>query len=604
MRRLQPIAFLLVFAAVAAPFSRSARVENGLRPAVLIEGDKTWTLEERMRLYKVPGVSVAVIKDFRIDWAKGYGFADVAGKRVTEETLFQAGSISKPVAAMGALKVVEAGKLSLDSDINTVLRSWKLPENELTRKSPVTLERLLSHTAGVTVHGFPGYAADEKVPTLLEVLDGSPPANTAPLRVDLTPGTQYRYSGGGYTIAQQAMIDVAGKPFPRLLAETVLAPVGMTRSTYEQPLDPERMKAAAAGYRPDGSEVPGKRHVYPEMAAAGLWTTPSDLARFAIAIQKCVRGKRCPLSQAMIEDMLTPRKEGYGLGLTIERRGGAEYFTHGGADEGFQALLYAHKTKGYGAVIMTNSDAGFRVMPELLRSIATEYRWEGFVREPERLAKLSPQELSPLSGRFRLDEDSVVVFTPKDGRLEAHQTLQSDFELLPISADTFVRRDEETRYMFGKSPDETLQLRIVALDGTEKNVPRLADEVRVPSESIEAGRIGEALAAYRKLREANPSNPVVSETRFNQLGYGLLGRKETAKAIAVLRFNTELYPDSANTWDSLAEAYEGSGDKERAIELYRKALDLISRGLRSSAIENQVVRTHAVARLKALGVEP
>lgn len=286
---------LAVAAWAPAPNPKIQRVEKGLRPPVLVQGDTTWTLEERMRLYKVHGVSVAVIKDFKIEWAAGYGLADVeAGKPVTASTLFQAGSISKPVAAMGALALVEKGKLPLDRDINAVLKSWKIPENARTRKAPVTLEGLLSHTAGVTVHGFPGYAAGTPVPTLIQVLDGAPPANTAPIRVDLDPGAQYRYSGGGYTIAQQAMIDVTGQPFPGILAETVLRPIGMTSSTYEQPLPEARVADAATGYRADGAPVPGKRNVYPEMAAAGLWTAPTDLARFAIAVQKTPRGPVCP----------------------------------------------------------------------------------------------------------------------------------------------------------------------------------------------------------------------------------------------------------------------------------------------------------------------
>jgi len=191
------------------------KVERGLRPPVLLKGDKTWTLEERMRLYRVPAVSIAVFGSGRILWAKAYGVADADSLTpATEATLFQAASVSKPVSAAAVLKKVEQGKLSLDKDVNEYLKSWKLPENEWTKKTPVTLAELLSHSAGITVHGFPGYAAGRAVPTLVQVLDGAPPANTAAIRVDSLPGKEYRYSGGGYTIAQQALIDVEGKPFP------------------------------------------------------------------------------------------------------------------------------------------------------------------------------------------------------------------------------------------------------------------------------------------------------------------------------------------------------------------------------------------------------
>lgn len=597
---------LPVAASGADSNGRVERVEKGLRPPVLVEGDTTWTLDERLKKFAVPGLSIAVIQDGRIVWAKGYGLADVdANKPVTAATLFQAGSISKPVAAMGALTLVEDGKLSLDRDINASLKSWKVPSNAFTQKTPVTLEELLSHTAGLTVHGFPGYAAGAPVPTVVQVLDGTPPANTAPVRVDLAPGTQYRYSGGGYTVAQLAMSDVTGEAFPKFMAEEVLRPVGMTASTYEQPLPEARVPEAAAGYRDGGKPVEGKRHVYPEMAAAGLWTTPSDLARFAIAVQKMLRGEKGPLSKTMARNMVRPRKDGYGLGFAIEDKGGTTYFTHGGADEGFQALLYASVDRGYGAALMTNSDAGFRVMPEVLRAIAAEYNWEGFQKEPIALAKLSPEELALFAGRYKLDSDTLFVVTPQGAGLEVKETLGQSFTLLPVSRDAFVRRDEETRYTFGRRADGGAELRIDA----EKlqTAPRVDKNTRVPSEELEAGRVDEALAGYRKLKAANPSDPVVAEARFNGMGYGYLQRGETAKAIAVFRLNTELYPESANTYDSLAEATEASGDKAGAVALYKKALEVAGQGKGSAtagAGSDESVRAHAKARLEALGAQP
>ena len=583
---------------------RIARIEKGLRPPVLVEGDATWTLEDRLRKFDVPGLSVAVIQDSRIVWAKGYGLADVEAKKpVTASTLFQAGSISKPVAAMGTLTLVEDGKLKLDGDINASLKTWKVPSNALTQKTPVTLEELLSHTAGLTVHGFPGYAAGSPVPTVVQVLDGAPPANTAPIRVDLAPGTQYRYSGGGYTVAQLAVTDVTGEAFPRFMADEVLRPIGMASSTYEQPLPESRVADAAAGYRQGGKPVEGKRHVYPEMAAAGLWTTPSDLARFEIAMQKMLRGEKGPLSPAMARNMVTPRKGDYGLGFVIEDKGGSTYFSHDGADEGFQALLYASADKGYGAVLMANSDAGLRVMPEVLRAIAAEYGWEGFQSEPIALAKLSPEELARYAGRYRLDSDTLFIVASKGPGLDVKVPLGEAFELIPVSKESFVRRDEEVRYTFARRVDGGAELRI---DGRKtQTAPRVDKNARVPAEDLEAGQIDAALAAYRQLKAANPKDPMVAEARFNGMGYGYLQKGDTAKAIAIFRLNTELYPQSANTYESLAEATEASGDKADAIALYKKSLVVADSGGASTApVGNDVVRTHAQTRLKALGAEP
>ena len=275
-----------------------------------------------MNNHGIVGVSVAIIEDGELRTAKGYGFTDKsAATRVTTNTLFQAGSVSKPVAALAALRMVEAGRLSLDGDVNRSLKQWQVPENQFTKDEKVTLRRILSHSAGLTVHGFPGYQADSRLPTLRQILDGSKPANTAAIQVNVVPGSTWRYSGGGYTVMQQMMIDVTGKPFPVLMKEAVLAPLQMTASTYEQPLPADRARLAATGYYPNGKEVKGKWHIYPEMAAAGLWTTPSDLARFAIGIQKALAARSNPvLSSSMTRRMLTVQKGNDGLGLFLKGR--------------------------------------------------------------------------------------------------------------------------------------------------------------------------------------------------------------------------------------------------------------------------------------------
>jgi CubicO group peptidase (beta-lactamase class C family) len=358
--------------------ARIKRVEEGLVPAKADPNTPPGNIQDRMQFYKVPGVSVAVVNEFKVEWAKGYGVLDIETREaVRVSSLFQAASISKPVAAMAALKMVQDGKIDLNADVNASLKSWKLPDNEFTAQAKVTLKNLLSHTGGLTVHGFPGYAVPGPVPTLIMVLNGERPANTAPIRVDMAPGQKFRYSGGGYAIVQQMILDVGGKPFPEFMKDTVLSPLGMWDSTYEQPLPPDRLKSAAAGHHADGGLVPGKRHTYPEMAAAGLWTTPTDLAAFAIEVQKSALGKSNKvLTQATIDLMLTPVKENYGLGLGIDPSGA--YFQHAGGNEGFTCLMYSSRQGGYGLVVMTNSDNGGKLFQEILKSVAREYGWVGF----------------------------------------------------------------------------------------------------------------------------------------------------------------------------------------------------------------------------------
>ena len=538
-------------------------------------------------------------------WAKAYGLADAdALSPATDATLFQAASISKPVSAMAALKKVEQGKLALEKNINDSLKTWKLPENELTKMRPVTLAELLSHSAGTTVHGFPGYAAGRAVPTLVEVLNGAPPANTAAIRVDLLPGKEYRYSGGGYTIVQQALVDVEGKPFPQILSETVLKPLGMSASTYEQPLPPGLLKSAAAGHDATGRPIPGKRHTYPEMAAAGLWTTPSDLARFALGLERALEGKPgAVLSKEMALKMVTPGLGDYALGLGVNKRGPAFYFTHSGGNEGFRCLLIAHREKGYGAAIMTNADGGDQIMPEVVRAIAAAYQWEGYASEPIEPAKLDAAALAARAGRYQLSSDEILTLTPKAERMEGRVSLQKGFELIPLTADMFLRTDADVSYTFSRDASGRDEVLVAPQgDGPSRTGRRIAETVRVPADDLEAGKIDAALAGYRRLREVNPADPSVAEERLNSLGYAFLTRDEHKTAIAILLLNTQLYPDSANTYDSLAEANMKKGDSKQAIALYKKALETLPRDKSPDSVKESV-RASSTAKLKELGVE-
>jgi CubicO group peptidase (beta-lactamase class C family) len=368
-------------AAQAKPADQAAHIQRIEAEAAEIslapnEPPLRMSLEKLMEVYKDPGLSIAVIENYQIVWTKAYGVTDVgSNKPVTTKTLFQAGSISKPVAATGALFLVEKGKLSLDEDVNLKLKTWKVPENEFTKTEKVTLRRLMSHTAGLTIHGFPGYDVDAPLPTLVQIFNGEKPANTGPIRVDTVPGTKETYSGGGVTIEQQLMIDVTGKPFPEFMRETVLDKIGMKDSSYNQPLPEAWATRTAGGTYRDGKEVHGRWHIYPEMAAAGLWTTPTDLAMFAIEIALSKQGKaNHVLSQKMTTEMLTPVMDGAGLGFFLDQQNPGQ-FGHNGADEGFQALLTMNADTGNGVAIMANSDNGVYVAELIFRSVAKEYGW-------------------------------------------------------------------------------------------------------------------------------------------------------------------------------------------------------------------------------------
>lgn len=379
-----PIPAALAVAACSGPVSGArlpadpaAGIESALLPTFTVRGEPAPrpTLPERMEELGVPGVSVAVLAGGEIAWARGYGLADVeAARPVTPDTLFQAASISKPVAALAALQLVEEGRLTLDGDVNEVLTGWQVPRSRFTADLPVTLRGLLTHRAGLGVSGFPGYGPDEDVPDAVSVLDGG--GNTDPVRSVVPPGVRWQYSGGGYTVMQQLVGELRGAPFAELMRRRVLEPIGMARSTYEQPIPPDRRDEVAVGYRADGTRVPGGWHTYPEQAAAGLWTTPSELARYAREVQRAFAGASTSvLGTALVREMLTADESGWGLGPAISEDG--ERFRHGGSNRGFRGTFTAAIAGDYGVFVMTNSDAGALLAAEIAITVAEAYGWTG-----------------------------------------------------------------------------------------------------------------------------------------------------------------------------------------------------------------------------------
>ncbi len=359
----------------------------------------SFNLEKFMNFFNIPGFSIAVIDDFKLVWAKGYGVTEANGLvPVTTDTLFQAASISKPVTAMAALHFVEQQLLSLDAAVNSQLKSWHIPENDLTKDHPVTLRHLLTHTAGLNVDGFPGYESPDHLPSVGQILTGEKPANTAPISVQSVPGSSWSYSGGGFTVVQQLLMDITGKSFPDLMHDLVLTKLGMDHSTFSQPPASSFNDLLAHGTYQNGLSVPHGYHLYPEMAAAGLWTTPSDLASLAIEVALSKRGKSNQLlSKEMTEEMLTIQSESLssfpfgsdeypdrmGLGFFLGNATRPHIFGHTGGNAGFQSFLVMDSETGKGAVYLSNSEFGFMLGDFIIDLLAKQYNWQNY-RKPSR----------------------------------------------------------------------------------------------------------------------------------------------------------------------------------------------------------------------------
>jgi CubicO group peptidase (beta-lactamase class C family) len=398
---------------------------------------------ERLR---IPGVSLAVLAGGALESARSWGVRDSgSGEPLTPETLLQAGSISKPVAALCALRLVASGRVGLDADVNEALVTWKVPAN-LGWQPRVTLRQLLSHTAGLTVHGFPGYRRDERAPSLVDVLDGQ--GNTPEVRVSTMPGLQFSYSGGGYCVLQQLLVDLTGKPFPELARELVLDPLGMADSTYEQPLPEQLWGRAATGHRTGGRPVAGGWHVYPEEAAAGLWTTAVDLARFLAGVwEAAAGGADAILPFELAQELLQPQAANVpmGLGLRLEGAGRSLLFGHGGDDQGFVAWMGAYVESGAGAVVMTNSDDGRQLIPPLRDAIARAYASDDGSPAPEAPLAADPERFA---GLYRLEDGRDLRIEADGGGLRLAAPGQDPLELFPIGPHEWAARAAKVRVLF------------------------------------------------------------------------------------------------------------------------------------------------------------
>lgn len=420
-------------------------IENSLIKNIQIKGDSVQKMNiyERMEHYNVPGVSIAVVENGKIKWAKGYGYANTKDStKVDTETLFQAGSISKPVAALSVLKLVEAGNVELDKDVNQYLKDWKVPENEFTKDEKVTLERLLTHTAGMTVHGFPGYSQKDSFPEINDVLNGN--GNTPKIFVDTTPGTIWRYSGGGYTVMEKVVEDVSGLPLEAYMEKNILGPMGMKNSTYEQPVSEKYQNNISAAYYGNGEIIEGLWHNYPEQAAAGLWTTPSDLAIYCIEVQEILKGKENGiLTKETVEKMLTKHKNDWGLGPSLHAEKDSLIFGHGGKNAGFTNNMSAYAHLGHAVIVMTNADNGGQLAREIELGIYDHYNWP--IRKPDviEVVDLTLEQLSKYEGKYSLKEQNLIIdMKVIDGQLKT-QTPLGNLALLPLSETKFV--DIETR---------------------------------------------------------------------------------------------------------------------------------------------------------------
>jgi CubicO group peptidase (beta-lactamase class C family) len=454
-----------------------AKVENGLFAPIQIEGEKNWNILDRMAFYKTPGLSIAVIQNYRLVWAKGYGFANDSSKTpVTTQTLFQAGSISKSLNAVGVLKVAEEKKIDLYADINVYLKSWKFPYDSLSKGKKITMANLLSHTGGINLQGFGGYLPGKPLPTIVQVLNGEKPANSPRIRSAFEPGLRPEYSGGGIIISQQIVMDITGQDYAGYMQQAVLKPLGMNNSTFSQPPAAVYEGKLATGYNIVGNPIPGRYRIFPEQAAAGLWTNPTDLATFVIGMQLAYEGKSVKvLTQQSARLMFTlyQNKMGIALGAFINVLDSTKYFTHPGSTVGFQSIYYGSLRGGNGVVVMLNSGSQ-QLATEVVNSVAKVYEFKDLYHPniKKRVSTPAADVLQTYTGQFQLAPNRVLTILFEEGHFYVRMQGEMKRELLAEAPNKFFLRDLPYELEFAKDTDGSVNLVLYA-DGQKVQTKRV-----------------------------------------------------------------------------------------------------------------------------------
>lgn len=519
-------------------------VENNLTGNILLNDEQPGTIAEKMAKYQVNGMSLAVIHDYKIAWAKGYGWADLAEKRpVTTETLFEPGSISKTLNAVGILKLAQEKKLDLNTDINTYLSSWKFPYDSLSKGKPITLAHILSHQAGLSVHGFPGHNIKGPVPTVFEVLDGKAPSFTPAVRSEFEPGLTFQYSGGGTTISQVLLTDITHQVYDVWMYENVLKPIGMVNSTYAQPPAKDKQPLCASAYNRDGSPIENKFHVYPEQAAAGLWMTPSDLCQYIIDMQLAWQGKPSKvLNPDMVKLHLTPYNNGpTAMGTFIEDHDGALYFQHGAGNDGFCGQFYGSLEGGNGVVIFLNSDNP-KLIFEVINSVAKAYNWKNFYREPQRKKVVTvPEKVLETYKGVYLYDDKWAIVDKKDGQYYFYTTW------------TFAKMYFTSPTSFFNEEFQAIKTFIQDEKGNVTGYTRMVDGKEFP----------------KAVKITRPDTIRLDNGIIGEIGWFLLEQKNYPEAVAYFKRGVQLYPQDLNTNINLAHSYLFNGEYDKAIAIYR-----------------------------------
>jgi CubicO group peptidase (beta-lactamase class C family) len=530
------------------------QVQNNLAGRVKVEGEH-WNILDRMAYYKFNGVSIAVIQNYKVVWARGYGWADVKEKRpVTENTLFQVASVSKSINSMGVLKLAQDKKIDLNTDINQYLTSWKFPYDSVSHGKKITTLNLLTHTGGIT-SSAPEYVFKDTIPALIQTLNGeaSPSrfvySTVVPARSITEPNVKFQYSNNGIGITQLMVSDITNKPYEQYISEVVFKPLGMMHSCYTADSIKSQKQILATGYL-NGVEIPGKHVIIPTIAAGGLWTTPTDLAKFIIELQLSYQGKSNKvLSQEMAKRMLTPYIETIAPGVFLKEVNAGKYFEHSGSLPGFNSQYYGSMEGGNGVAVIVNSGSSSVFIQEIINSVATVYNWKDFYQPIYKKAiSVSDSSLQKYVGVYTAAEDRFTIIVKKE----------DGYSLFADGTYDKMYFTNETDFFNAEFPTEKHFLKdasgnVTGYSRTLNGIPQQPSLVKV----------------------LNPAKLAGNEDFFGTAGWTFLENKNYDEAIKYLKRGMDLYPNSLMMEMNLAHCYLFKNDYADALKTYKAHLNEI-----------------------------
>jgi CubicO group peptidase (beta-lactamase class C family) len=453
---------------------RKYQIVNNFHQHVKLVGevDERFTIQQRMDFFNTPAFSVAVINDGRIDWTAAYGVKDITAKEKANCTsLFQTASISKPVTMLASLKMAESKFIDLDKGINSYLLNFQLSEGKQSNRNHVTFRNLLTHTSGVMSGGYSGYTREEKLPSTIDILMGSEGVNSPKVSVVAEPNSQLMYSGGGYTLVQAALEDTFQQPFEVLMQQWVLSKLAMSHSGFSQPLPEAKHAQVAKGHDYYGNLIVDGWHNYPEKAAAGLWSTPYDMALFLIEIGKGYKGESRIFSQGLIKSMLKKPIENHAYGFRLKSIDEELSITHFGANKGYRAGITYHLNSGDGAVYFSNSAQGLDLGLEFLQTVAKYYQWPSFNRKEKEKVAITASNMNLFTGKYLFDDDwQINVISLKQNEIIISLPEGEHYNLVAVKKGEiieFISRHSIVKAIFERN-DKKISMNIFGATGIKK----------------------------------------------------------------------------------------------------------------------------------------